>query len=82
MLVTLEEPTKPMKKEAVGAGLWHSEPYDRDARIQILTAREILEDGRKPDLPPLVASQDRQAGRIKGEQPDQVGMFDRADPTS
>jgi site-specific DNA-methyltransferase (adenine-specific) len=77
ILVTLEDPTKPMVKEAVEAGFWHSILYDSDyARIQIITARQILEEGRKPDVPPLVAPQYRQAGQIRGESADQVGMFE------
>lgn len=52
VLITLEPPTEPMKKEALGAGYYHSPVYDRDfPRIQILTIEDILQ-GKTVDMPP------------------------------
>lgn len=71
LFVTLDEPTGPMRQEAATAGFYHSELTGRDyPRIQILTIRELLEEGRKPDLPLFVASPYQRAERI-GEQVDQ-----------
>jgi site-specific DNA-methyltransferase (adenine-specific) len=53
VLITLEPPTEPMKKEALAAGYYHSPVYDRDyQKIQILTIEEILQ-GKTVDMPPI-----------------------------
>ena len=51
-LITLEEPTRPMKEEAVSAGFYEPEflPGKKYPKIQILTIKELLED-RKLDYP-------------------------------
>jgi hypothetical protein len=52
LLVTLEPPTGPMRKEAVQEGSYRSEAWNRDyPRVQILTVEELLH-GVKPDVPP------------------------------
>lgn len=52
LLVTLEEPTGPMRTEAIEAGFYHSDLMSRDyPRIQIITIRELF-DRREPQLPP------------------------------
>jgi site-specific DNA-methyltransferase (adenine-specific) len=57
LFVTLEEPSGPMRQEAAMAGLYHSPITGKDyPRLQILTVRDLLEKGRKPDIPPLIAS--------------------------
>lgn len=76
VLVTLVAPTKPMRDEAVQAGTWRSELYDKEHRkIQIITAREILEEGKKPDLPALIAEQYRKAERIATKEGEQGELF-------
>jgi site-specific DNA-methyltransferase (adenine-specific) len=51
VLITLEEPTKPMKTEAVAAGFYDSEHFKGEyPRMQILTIRELL-DGAKVRFP-------------------------------
>jgi DNA modification methylase len=76
IFVTLEEPSKPMKDEAAQAGSWHSELYDKSyAKIQIITAQEILEDEKKPDLPPLISEQYRKAERMQKKVGDQGELF-------
>jgi DNA modification methylase len=53
VLVTLEEPTKPMKTEAVSAGFYDSEHFKGEyPRVQILTIRELL-DGAKVRFPQM-----------------------------
>jgi len=52
VLISMEEPTKPMKTEAVTAGFFESETWDRKhPKIQLLTVAELL-DGKKIDMPP------------------------------
>ncbi len=53
IFITLEEPTKDMKVEAVAAGCYHSPIWNKDyPRIQILTIEELLH-GKNLDMPPL-----------------------------
>lgn len=76
VLVTLEDPSRPMRDEATQAGSWHSELFGKDyQKIQIITAKEILEEEKKPDLPPLIAPQYRQAERVKKSAGDQGELF-------
>jgi len=82
VLVTLEEPSRPMKDEAAQAGSWHSELFDKDySKIQIITAKEILEGNKKPDLPPLLAEQYRKAERISKSAGDQGELFSEEQET-
>jgi site-specific DNA-methyltransferase (adenine-specific) len=50
LLVTLEEPTREMRKEAASAGFYES-PWGKHPRLQLLTVRELL-DGKRIDYPP------------------------------
>ncbi|RPH92780.1 site-specific DNA-methyltransferase [candidate division KSB1 bacterium] len=51
VFITLDEPTKPMKKEAADAGFYYSNWLDtKHPRLQILTIEELLE-GKELDLP-------------------------------
>jgi len=51
LFVTLEEPTQPMKTEAVSAGFYHSDLPQADyPRVQIITIEELL-TGTRPLLP-------------------------------
>lgn len=51
VLITMEEPTKPMRAEAASGGSYTS-PWGVHPKLQILTVREILE-GRRIDMPPV-----------------------------
>lgn len=52
VLVTLENPTKPMIEEAKAAGQYHHEQMGRSYdRIQIVTIQEILERDKRLDVP-------------------------------
>ena len=52
LLITLEQPTGPMRTEALEAGFYHSELMQRDyPRMQILTIGELLH-GKEPAMPP------------------------------
>lgn len=58
ILITLESPTKPMIKEALQKGYYHSETFKKDyLRIQIMTIEELLA-GKKPDVPNLPSTAD------------------------
>ena len=57
VLITLEEPTKPMLAEAASAEFYKT-PYGNHPRLQILTIQELLEDGRRIDYPPEFARAD------------------------
>jgi len=50
VLITLQEPTQPMRAEAAAAGFYES-PWGKHPRLQILTIEELL-NGRKIDYPP------------------------------
>lgn len=53
LFITLEPPTRPMMREAVAAGLYHSDLWQRDyPRVQIRTVKELI-DGKGIDLPPI-----------------------------
>ncbi len=70
IFLTLEEATKEMRLEATTAGMY--QVWDRDyPKLQILSIRELLEEHRKPALPPLVLPTFQPAERVKargGEQ--------------
>jgi site-specific DNA-methyltransferase (adenine-specific) len=77
LLVTLEPSTAPMRKEAVEAGTFRSEGWQRDyPRVQILTVEELL-SGKHPDVPPMRQTFAK-AERVKAPAPTQpvmVGLF-------
>lgn len=51
-LVTLEEPSGPMKSEAKGAGLYRHEDMGRSYdKISIVTVREIVEEAKRLEIP-------------------------------
>lgn len=53
LLITLNEPTRDMIKEAASAGFYSSEHSGtKHPKLQILTIERLL-DGHKPDLPPI-----------------------------
>lgn len=76
LFITLEEPTKNMRMVADTAGVFHSEIWNKDyPKLQILTIRELLEEGRKPELPPFVMPTYQQAPKVVTDA-DQPGLFD------
>jgi hypothetical protein len=53
VLITMQEPTQPMRTEGAGGGFYHSPGWNKDyPRLQILTVAELLE-GKGVDMPPL-----------------------------
>ncbi len=53
----MEEPTRPMRTEAAGAGFYKT-PYGNHPKLQILTIKQLLE-GARIDYPPQYARDDR-----------------------
>lgn len=52
ILLTLEEPTKPMRDEARSVGVYfHPQLQKNYPRIQIVTIQEIIEQGKRIDMP-------------------------------
>jgi hypothetical protein len=54
VLISLEEPTTPMRKEAASAGFYTS-PWGKHPRIQLVTVEDLL-TGKTIDRPPAQAS--------------------------
>ena len=75
ILVTLDEPTKPMQHEATIAGTYHSDVSGKDyPRIQILSVADLLERGKRPQLPPLVSAPLQRAAKVTAPV-DQATLF-------
>ena len=52
VLLSMEEPTQPMRAEAAGAGFYSSPGWNKDyPRLQLLTIADLLQ-GRRVDYPP------------------------------
>ncbi len=55
VLISFQEPTKPMREEAATAGFYHSETWNRNyPKIQLLTVEELLQ-GKRIDMPSIKA---------------------------
>ncbi|MBA7553752.1 hypothetical protein ES705_46351 [subsurface metagenome] len=53
VLITMQEPTHPMRSEAAGAGFYESPGWGKKyPKMQILTIEELL-GGKEIDMPPL-----------------------------
>ena len=71
VLVTLEEPSQPMRKEAATAGFYLSQwNQKKHPRLQILTIAELLE-GKGIDMPPIQHTNvtHKKAPKAKGKRP-------------
>ncbi len=52
VFLTLEDPTKPMREEAMAAGMYEHKLMGRSYnRIQIVTVKEIIEEKKRLDMP-------------------------------
>ena len=68
VLITFEPPTKSMRADAAGGGVYHSPGYDKDyPALQILTVEELL-GGKSIEMPPQqqVSVTFKKAPRFKG----------------
>ncbi len=74
VLISMDEPTKPMQTEAVTAGFYESKTWGRKyPKIQLMTVAELLA-GKKIDMPPIrqVDATFKKAERFKGKKPEQL----------
>ncbi len=73
VFLTLEEPSGPMKKEAVSAGYYRSQGWGRDfPRMQILTVEQLLH-GAQVEMP-LQHGTFREAQRERAQEPDHLRL--------
>jgi len=78
VLISMEDPTKPMQTEAVTAGFFESKTRGKKyPKIQLLTIAELL-TGKKIDMPPIrqVDKTFKKAARHKGQEGKQLSMED------
>ncbi|MEN6571414.1 MAG: DNA methyltransferase [Anaerolineaceae bacterium] len=77
VLITMEEPTKPMRSEAASAGIYTS-PWGNHPKIQILTVAELLA-GKRIDMPPVRQTNItyKRAVKSKGNKGNQKELFDQ-----
>jgi len=69
VLISMEDPTGPMKTEAVTAGFFESKTWGRKyPKIQLLTVADLL-SGKKVEMPPIrqVGATFKKAPRAKGK---------------
>ena len=77
IFLTLEEPTKDMRAEAISAGFYHSPGWNQDyPRIQILSVGGLLDGSARLEMPPAEFTTFKQAQRVKEEGPGQGKLFD------
>jgi DNA modification methylase len=70
VLITMQEPSQPMRAEAAGAGFYHSPGWNKNyPRLQVLTVAELLE-GKGIGMPPRqqVSTTFKKAPRAKDTQ--------------
>lgn len=67
LLVSLEEPTRPMRQEATAAGRYAT-PFGEFPRVQLVTIADLL-DGRTPALPIMQESPFKKAKRERPKTP-------------
>ncbi len=76
LVVGRDEPTAGMKAEAAAAGVYYSEVSGKDyPAIQLLTIRELLEEGRRPQLPLLILPAYQRAERVRARAAEQTALF-------
>jgi site-specific DNA-methyltransferase (adenine-specific) len=75
IFLTLEEPTREMRTEAVTAGFYHSPGWNQDyPKLQILTIKDLLSGSARVVMPPAEFTF-KQAQRVREDNP-QKSLFD------
>jgi site-specific DNA-methyltransferase (adenine-specific) len=64
LLITLKEPTRPMKEEAISSGSFFAFSKVDYPKIQIITIKELL-GGKRPNLPPWPEKYYKEAKKVK-----------------
>ena len=78
VLISMEEPTKPMQTEAVTAGFFESKTWGKKyPKVQLLTIAELLA-GKKIEMPPIkqVEATFKKAEKFKEEKGEQLELRD------
>ena len=83
VLISLEEPTGPMRKEAASAGFYAS-PWGKHARLQLITVEDLL-TGKTIDRPPIQTSTTfkrapKAAPKVHERRPLDFGQADPEEP--
>jgi site-specific DNA-methyltransferase (adenine-specific) len=73
VLITLEEPSKPMIKEAAGAGFYQSENYGDFEKIQILTIEQLLQ-GKTIQHPRMMETTFKKAPKAKAAKAENLAL--------
>jgi hypothetical protein len=79
VLITMSEPTQPMRTEAAGAGFYQSSYFNRDyPRLQIRTVAELL-DGKGIDYPAIGGGNVtyKRARRVRQRAGDQLSLTEQ-----
>lgn len=81
VLLTMQEPTHPMRAEAAGAGFYKSPWGQQYSRLQILTVADLLND-RSIDYPPSAQTNVtfKKAPRTKKAEAEQLGLVAEEGP--
>jgi hypothetical protein len=76
VLISFNEPTKPMREEAASAGFYHSPGWNTSyPHIQLLTVGELLE-GRQIDYPHVTGVTFKKAPKAEPEGPEALTLDD------
>jgi len=78
VLISMEDPTKPMETEAVTAGFFESKTWGRKyPKVQLLTVAGLLA-GKKVEMPPIkqVGTTFKKAERVKAKEGEQLKIKD------
>ncbi|MGQ0722054.1 MAG: restriction endonuclease [Candidatus Eiseniibacteriota bacterium] len=75
VLITMQAPTQPMRKEAASAGFYDSKWGSRHPTLQLITVEELL-DGKRLDMPPIgqVNRTFKRAKRTKEKPPEKLAL--------
>lgn len=76
VLISLEEPTSPMRKEAASAGFYTS-PWGKHPRLQLLTVESLLTGGRIDRPPAQTSVTFKRAPKARPRVREQPTMFGR-----
>jgi site-specific DNA-methyltransferase (adenine-specific) len=76
VLLTMKEPTQPMRAEAAGAGFYDSPGWHtKHPRLQILTIEQLL-DGKQIDYPHVTGVTFKRAPKAKTDEPEPEPLFE------
>ncbi|MSP63093.1 MAG: hypothetical protein EXR72_22700 [Myxococcales bacterium] len=77
LLIALEAPSGPMRREAASAGFYES-PWGRHPRVQILTIEDLLE-GKGIDMPPIRpgGTTFKKAAKVRRNQGEQLTLDEK-----